>query len=102
MSDALEGYFLSNDFSDSLSESNLSKDDILFPLDEKGLFDKIVSLDEIKIKRLALFSNIMKQKRSFDELGKTYHEMISSRKQMSYISIFNLNKFIKPLLSLNR
>lgn len=102
ISNALENYFLSQDFSSSLSESNLSKDDILFSLSEKNLFGKIASLDEMKIKKLSLFSNIIREKRSFEELGKIYHELISSRKQMSYISIFNVNKFIKPLLFLNR
>lgn len=63
LSDKLKPYLKSDDFQEALIQSRLSKNDIFFPLNQLS-FEK--KLKNLKMKKLAQFSKIMKKKRNFD------------------------------------
>jgi glycosyltransferase involved in cell wall biosynthesis len=71
MSQALSGYFSSQDFAVSFSESGLKKRDILFPLQSQALARKIESAFKNKLK-LANFSINLAKKRDFSVLAQSY------------------------------
>ena len=84
LSKPLEGYFETEDFKKALSKLSLEKENILFKFDSQDLLRKIEWAKENK-SLLANFSSLMRDYRSWNEIGKKYLDLLmsSSRKRGS-------------------
>jgi len=77
LSKALENYFHSQDFLQSLKETGLKKSDLLFSLRRNSLRKKIYGLNNVKLARLAKFSSILAQKRGGRFLASLYYHQLT-------------------------
>ncbi|MBI2430462.1 MAG: glycosyltransferase [Candidatus Levybacteria bacterium] len=78
LSNHLKAYTYSRDFQEAMKESDLSINDLFFPLQEKSFLKKVQILSKGDIKKLQTFSTLLGQKRAFTNLSKAYYNLLSS------------------------
>lgn len=76
LSDNLSGYIKNKDFKKSLKDSNLTKSDLFFALNEKSFLKKIDLRKETLLK-LTNFSTNLANVRSWDSIGRQYGKLIA-------------------------
>lgn len=111
MSEALEKYLYSSDFQEVLKKTGLYPNDLFFSLKNKELFQKIEELDSEKLDKLIQFSKLIREKRAFSNLGRTYLKLFAhNSKKVAFLSpTFSFSKisqawnyiFAKSPFSLN-
>lgn len=74
ISKPLKAYFKSKDFNDALVKSGLKKEDLIVDF-ETNLAKKIIQVKN-KIKKYIQFSKLMNQKRSWENVGRKYLEVL--------------------------
>ncbi|PIQ70431.1 hypothetical protein COS55_01235 [Candidatus Shapirobacteria bacterium CG03_land_8_20_14_0_80_40_19] len=79
ISENLKGYCLSNDFSQSLTQTGLSIKDLVFSMSGNGLPNKIENLikDNNMLEKIQRFSELMYEKRKWPVIGKKYADVLS-------------------------
>jgi len=75
LSRPLEGYFESPDFADALKQTGLKKEDFLFDLNQES-FKFRLNWAKNNLDKLADFSRIMKEKRSWKKIAKQYEKLL--------------------------
>ena len=75
LSQPLEKYFESPDFADTLRLTGLKKEDFLFDFNKES-FEYRLKWAKKNLNKLAGFSRIMKEKRSWEKISKQYEKLI--------------------------
>ena len=75
LSRPMEGYFDSHDFVYALKKTGLKKEDFIFDFNQKG-FDQRLSWAKKNLDKLAAFSRIMKETRSWNKIVKQYEKLL--------------------------
>ncbi|MFH1186545.1 MAG: glycosyltransferase [Candidatus Levyibacteriota bacterium] len=96
LSENLQKLIKSNDIKEVLNKTGLLEKDIIFKLNENSLVEKIISVQKIsQQKKLASFSNLLSEKRSFDSLASIYIKTILQ----NYAKIYNRKLLVSPSIT---
>lgn len=75
LSQPMIGYFDSSDFQEALRETGLKKEDFIFDFNQKS-FEYRLNWAKKNLDKLANFSRIMKEKRSWKKISKQYETLL--------------------------
>jgi len=80
LSDELRGYFVTEDMKEGLQASGLTADNMTFPLTDEGFENLITRLNDKRlIRKLANYSEIIRNKRSWKRAGEKYVQLIGGK-----------------------
>ncbi len=80
LSDELRGYFVTEDMKEGLQASGLIADNMIFPLTDEGFENLITRLNDKRlIRKLANYSEIIRNKRSWKHTGEKYVQLIGGK-----------------------
>jgi len=79
LSEPLGEYFQTNDFSSNIRKSHLSKQDVIFSLNQEDLFNKIEEILKNRkiLGKLSEFSSKMYESRKWSVIGKSYAKLLN-------------------------